>query len=332
MPASPRTPPQRQEAEARFDEGKNYLELSRSADHASEYRSDLEEALGCFDKATAVDPDYAQAWFEKVLVCDSLASHADALNASEQVIRLLPDDPEAWFHKGIALANLGRHGEAETAFDHVLRLRPSDRHALYEKAMALRNQDRPEEELTAWRDFFDAGSPTNRGDQTCPHRWWELLWPTTFLNARFFLANSLSRLGRREQALDEFRRAIREGAQHLEGPLALSGFTDALRLSEEAREAYREFPARVEDKVAWYRKGKVFLRAGCNGDAIKAFEKVIDLDPDNADAWFWKGEALLQAGRRREALKAFETSLPLKPTAYMALEKQLKMLREEQGA
>lgn len=64
------------------------------------------------------------AWY-----LDSVGSHADALIASEEVLRLRPDDPEAWFHKGVAFAKFGRHAEAEMAFDTVLRLRPSDRQA-----------------------------------------------------------------------------------------------------------------------------------------------------------------------------------------------------------
>ncbi len=314
-----------------LEEGRRFLHFATSADYQSEYRIWLKHALECFDKATALDRDYAAAWFEKVIVLDLLEFHADALSASEEVIRLLPEDAEAWFHKGIALANLGRYGEAETAFANVLRLRPSDRQALYEKAMALRNQNRPEQELSAWRDVLDAGPP-GPSDQSCPHRWWGFRAFEARLNARFFFANDLSRLGHREEALDEYRRAIREGAQHLQGPLALSGFTEALRLSEQAREAYLEFHSEDEDKVvAWYRKGKVFLRAGCSGDAIMAFETVIDLDPNNADAWLWKGEALLQAGRPRDALAAFEKSLPLNPKAYMLLEERLKMLREKEG-
>src|ERR1035438_10864225 len=103
MVVSPRNSQQQEKAEDWFEQGQRVLDLMKGTDHDSEYRSDLNDALACFDKATALDRDYAEAWFEKVFVLDSLGSHADALIASEEVLRLRPDDPEAWFHKGIAL-------------------------------------------------------------------------------------------------------------------------------------------------------------------------------------------------------------------------------------
>jgi tetratricopeptide (TPR) repeat protein len=41
-------------------------------------------------------------------------------------------------------------------------------------------------------------------------------------------------------------------------------------------------------------------------EAIKCYDKAIELKPDYADAWFEKGKALKEMGYKREAKKSFE--------------------------
>lgn len=55
-----------------------------------------------------------------------------------------------------------------------------------------------------------------------------------------------------------------------------------------------------------YHKGKYEL-------ALKSFEKVIELDPDNAQTWFNKGVTLGELGRHDDAFKAYEKAIKLNP-------------------
>ena len=52
-------------AEASFQEGMRWTILSTSADHLSDLREELENALAAFEEAIALKPDYAGAWFWK---------------------------------------------------------------------------------------------------------------------------------------------------------------------------------------------------------------------------------------------------------------------------
>ncbi len=48
-------------------------------------------------------------------------------------------------------------------------------------------------------------------------------------------------------------------------------------------------------------------------EALKAFDKAIELKPDYADAWYNKGIVLSKLNRLDEALKAFDKAIELKP-------------------
>jgi tetratricopeptide (TPR) repeat protein len=54
----------------------------------------------------------------------------------------------------------------------------------------------------------------------------------------------------------------------------------------------------------WYNKG---VTLGCQGkydEAIQAFDKAIELNPDDPNTWFNKGIALLKQSKYDEAIKA----------------------------
>ncbi|WP_406661686.1 tetratricopeptide repeat protein [Methanolobus sp. ZRKC3] len=46
-------------------------------------------------------------------------------------------------------------------------------------------------------------------------------------------------------------------------------------------------------------------------EAIEAFEKAIDINPDDAYAWYLKGSALNSLGRDEEAVEAYEKAKEL---------------------
>ena len=59
--------------------------------------------------------------------------------------------------------------------------------------------------------------------------------------------------------------------------------------------------------------GRSLLGLGRIDDALKAFDKAVQLKPDDAELWRQMGDALIQARRLREALLCFEQTLKLDP-------------------
>ncbi|MCK4795939.1 MAG: tetratricopeptide repeat protein [Spirochaetes bacterium] len=83
---------------------------------------------------------------------------------------------------------------------------------------------------------------------------------------------------------------------------------------ESAIKAYdRTIELKPDNVIAWCNKG-VALGELCRFDeALKVFEKAIELKPDYAEAWSNKGVTLYKLGRYTEALKVTEKAIELKP-------------------
>ncbi|HOP62630.1 MAG TPA: ankyrin repeat domain-containing protein [Spirochaetota bacterium] len=73
-----------------------------------------------------------------------------------------------------------------------------------------------------------------------------------------------------------------------------------------------KLPGRAE---IWYSLGLAYRNSSDNINALKCFEKVIDIDPLNHAAYFMKGEVLRETGREDEAVAAFRYSIKYPPGA-----------------
>ena len=55
------------------------------------------------------------------------------------------------------------------------------------------------------------------------------------------------------------------------------------------------------------------LQLGRLEEAIKSYDKAIEIKPDNDNAWFNRGIALRQLGRLEEAIKSYDKAIKIKP-------------------
>ena len=87
----------RSEAHSWFEKG--LVELQRpDADTISERDNQLDKAVDCFDKATVLRPDYAEAWFYKGAALAESDNCLSAVAAYEEALRLDPGHLGAWQH------------------------------------------------------------------------------------------------------------------------------------------------------------------------------------------------------------------------------------------
>lgn len=91
----------------------------------------------------------------------------------------------------------------------------------------------------------------------------------------------------------------------------------ALGKEDKLEEALKAFEKAIEIDPryawAWNNKGVALDRLSRHDEALKAFEKVIEIDPQDAKAWFNKGVSLGGLGKHDEALKAFEKAIEIDP-------------------
>ena len=61
-----------------------------------------------------------------------------------------------------------------------------------------------------------------------------------------------------------------------------------------------------ENEKKWYNEGVGLSNLGRHEEAIEAFKKAIEINPNNAAAWYNKGVGLGNLGRYEEAIEAFK--------------------------
>lgn len=79
-----------------------------------------DEAVTSFDRALALDPDYAEAYCGRALAFRALKEHDAAITDFKRAIALKPDFVQAYYNYGLLLDQLNRPDEAIAAFDRAI--------------------------------------------------------------------------------------------------------------------------------------------------------------------------------------------------------------------
>jgi hypothetical protein len=102
-------------------------------------------ALGSYDKAIELKPDYAMAYNNRGNVLRQLGRNDDALADYDRAIALKPDYADAYNCRGAALQQSRRHEEALASCDKAIALAPNFADAIASRAGILRELGRRSE-------------------------------------------------------------------------------------------------------------------------------------------------------------------------------------------
>jgi tetratricopeptide (TPR) repeat protein len=118
-------------------------------------------------------------------------------------------------------------------------------------------------------------------------------------------------LGRTGEALDATDRAVELNPENIDFRWQRAELLFMLGRYSESDKAFDEtiemIPANSSRKLAevWTFKGINFIGQNNSEEALKAFEKVTELDPQEPAGWLYKGEVLKALGRQAEADEAY---------------------------
>ena len=68
-----------------------------------------------------------------------------------------------------------------------------------------------------------------------------------------------------------------------------------------------------QDSVGWFNKGLALDNLNKSDEAIKAYDKAIEINPQDSDVWTGKGLALDNLNKYDEAIKAFDKAIEINP-------------------
>lgn len=114
-------------------------------------RDDYARALSFFEKATDVDPNYAEAWYQAGFSYGMLGRHQEALKASRQAARLRPEWSETYANIGASSFALGQYKDAAEAYRQLTKLDSNNADAHYALGLSLNRLNRPDEEILAYK-------------------------------------------------------------------------------------------------------------------------------------------------------------------------------------
>jgi tetratricopeptide (TPR) repeat protein len=101
------------------------------------YKKKYDEAIESYEKALAIDPNYAPAWHNKGLVLHNLGKYDEAIKHYDRALAIDPNCAFALNNKGRALGNLGKYDEAIKYYDKASEIDPNYGIAKNNKRLAL---------------------------------------------------------------------------------------------------------------------------------------------------------------------------------------------------
>ncbi|MGO9468007.1 MAG: tetratricopeptide repeat protein [Isosphaeraceae bacterium] len=279
----------------------------------------LDEATATLREAIRIHPDDANAHNHLGIVLNRQGTLGEAIAEMRAAIRLKPDDADAHYNLGIALKAQGMLDEAIGNYRNALRIQPDLADVHYNLGLALSEQGKLEEAIATFREGLriqpDAAAHTNLGiallqegkpDQAIAEFREAIRISPELVEPRLNLGSTLQALGKCDEAIAEFRAAIRVRPGDERAHLALGNALREQGRHEEAVTAfYSSFgqlpsdpdePGEGLEPPAWtksdpgaaaeayYSRGSGHLAQARPAQAVRAFRKTIDFQPNHAAA------------------------------------------------
>jgi tetratricopeptide (TPR) repeat protein len=176
-----------------------------------------EEALAAYERALAIQPDYASAWRNKGSLFRNQRRYAEALAAYDRALEIEPDYAYAWNGKGKTLSDMGQPAAALAAYEHALELDPNFAYIWRNRGDALSQLGRFEAALVA----YDRALGIDPG--------YAYAWTGK--------GNALRELGRLKEALAAFDHALAVDPQFVHALTGRAAALQGLHRTAEAEEA-----------------------------------------------------------------------------------------------
>jgi tetratricopeptide (TPR) repeat protein len=236
-----------------------------------------EEALGCYDKALALDPGNVKAWVNKGVSLQALGRSEEALSCYDKALALDPQNAKAWGTMGATLEDIGQHQQAIECFDKALAIDPRDAGFWHGKGVANRALG----EMHVWGGWFpEAIRCFDKALEIDPRS--SGAW-----NEKGLVHRTLGR----------------ESGDTGSYVAALVCFDEALAVDP-------------LDLCAWSNKADTLNVVRLHEDAIGCCDKALAIDPRDAALWYNKALAEDGLRHWREAMSSYQKFVELAPPQF----------------
>jgi tetratricopeptide (TPR) repeat protein len=237
-----------------------------------------QEALASLDRALALKPDFTDAVYHRALTLTQLDRPFEAVADFDRLAAQAPQSAEIWANRGVALQQLGRLSDALDSYDQALTLTPEHAQAWLNRGTALQMQGRFEQALESF-DKVLALAPRQA-------------------NAWLGRGSALMGLQRFEEALKSYDTSLQIAPGM---PLALRQRATV----QQAMDLLKEIPPGANERDVWQQRGALLQITQRFAEAVAALDKVLALEPRNAEALMRKAAVLCEAKRVAEGMEVY---------------------------
>ena len=148
---------------ATLRERPNYADLHYRLGLLLKHRGNLEEAVDCFDRATAINPNYSKALIQLGLSMQSLGRSDEALDVLDKALTANPESVELHYQLGLIFADRHQFALAVEQFEEAMRGDGQRIEFHANLALALQNMGLIDRANATWQTLCDLAEETSEG-------------------------------------------------------------------------------------------------------------------------------------------------------------------------
>jgi tetratricopeptide (TPR) repeat protein len=225
----------------------------------------IPEAIGQYEQALQIRPDYAEAHNNLGNALSLAGRYPAAIEQFQQALRIKPDSAEAHNNWGNALLQSGRIQDAVSQYEQALQIRPDDAQAHDNLGSILLRSGQTQAAMS----HFEQALQSQPDD------------PEAHNNLAFALLQS----GRTQEAIGHLEQALRIKPDYPEAHYDLGyALTQVGRIQEAVGHYEQALRIRPDYAEAHFNLGYTLLQLGKTQEAIGHFQQALRIKPDFAEA------------------------------------------------
>jgi tetratricopeptide (TPR) repeat protein len=292
-------------------------------------RGELHESVKLYERLIRVAPDSVEGYVGAANGLQRLERHEAAIDYYREAIDRDPANSLSRYNLAISLFEVGRTQEAVGEYTRVVRANPTDAQAAGNLSAALGA-------LKQWNDAAIWAERAMAAKPSATHAWnlgialFELgrfpeaemafrrgLGFESSVPMQVRLALAMAHQKNYLDSLQNLREITRRNTGSIEAMAALvavltmkGDFDEAVQVAEQFVARWPELPL-AHETLGW-----AFLKQGDAKQALAAYDRALQHDPDTGESHAGRGAALSLANRHSEAIEAFNTALAKAPDCF----------------
>ncbi|MEG4215804.1 tetratricopeptide repeat protein [Microcoleus sp. Pol14C6] len=296
-------------------------------------QADFGGAITCYERAIAIDPNYAAAYSNLGVVKQQTGRLTEAIAHYRQALAIDGNLAETASNLGSALAEAGETEEAIAEYERALCLNPNCAEALINLGLLREEQGDVAEAISCYEQAIQvnpncAVAYLNLGialeeqgeesganyERAIANYERAIAIEPNYVDALQHLAYASIRQGKIDRAIAYYDRALALQPDWAKTDLAFgSSLSSPDKVDEDLAVCQQAIQALPASAQAHCNLGIVLHKQGQIEDAIACYEQALSLKPDFPQALNNLGKAFEEAGKMAEAIDCYRRAIELKP-------------------